>query len=69
MMKCLLSERQYEDAIYRGKIIGIPKEAEARAKATELCRKHGVPDATNYKRKAEFSGMKVSDACWLNARK
>ncbi len=30
--------------------------------ARELCRKHGVSDATFYKWKAKFSGIEVSEA-------
>ena len=43
-------------------IIGILKEAEAGAKVAELCRKHGISDATYYNWKAKFGGMTVSDA-------
>ena len=41
-------------------IIGVLKEAEAGAKVAELCRKHGISEATNWK--AKFGGMTVSDA-------
>ncbi|RCS56884.1 transposase [Parvibium lacunae] len=43
-------------------IIGILKEAETGAKIAELCRKHGISDATYYNWKAKFGGMTVSDA-------
>ena len=43
-------------------IIGVLKEAEAGAKPLELCRHHGISEATYYKWKAKFSGMTVSDA-------
>lgn len=43
-------------------IIGILKESEAGANTQELCRKHGVSDASFYKWKAKFGGMDVSDA-------
>lgn len=43
-------------------IIGIIKEYEARVKASDLCRKYGISDATFYKYKAKFGGMNVSDA-------
>lgn len=43
-------------------IIGMIKEYEAGVKAQELCRKHGISDATFYKYKAKFGGMNVSDA-------
>ena len=48
-------------------IIGILKEAEAGAKVAELCRKHGISDATYYNWKAKFGGMTVSDAQRLKA--
>lgn len=48
-------------------IIGILKEHEAGITARELCRKHGMSDATFYKWKAKFSGMEVSEARRLRA--
>jgi putative transposase len=48
-------------------IISILKEAEAGAKVAELCRKHGISDATYYNWKAKFGGMTVSDAQRLKA--
>ena len=43
-------------------IIRVLKEAEAGAKTTELCRAHGISEATFYNWKAKFGGMDVSDA-------
>lgn len=43
-------------------IFGILKEHEAGVSAKELCRKHGMSDASFYKWKAKFGGMEVSDA-------
>lgn len=43
-------------------IIAILKEAEAGLSAVELCRKHGISDATFYKWRAKFGGMDVSEA-------
>ena len=43
-------------------IIGILKEHEAGVAVSELCRKHGVSDASIYKWKAKFGGMDVSEA-------
>ncbi|NHT74885.1 transposase, partial [Rhizobiaceae bacterium CRRU44] len=43
-------------------MIGILKEQEAGAKTVDVCRKHGISDATFYKYKAKYGGMDVSDA-------
>ena len=43
-------------------IIGVLKEAEAGMKTQDLCRKHGISDATFYKWKNKFGGMDVSEA-------
>ena len=43
-------------------IIGLLKEHEAGTPVSELCRKHGVSDASIYKWKAKFGGMEVSEA-------
>jgi putative transposase len=48
-------------------IIGILKEQEAGAKTVDVCRKHGISDATFYKYKAKYGGMDVSDARKLKA--
>ena len=48
-------------------IIGILKEAEAGMKVAELCRKHGISDATYYNWKSKFGGMSVSEAQRLRA--
>ena len=42
-------------------IIGVLREAEAGAKTSELCRKHGVSEATFYKWKAKYAGLTVSE--------
>jgi putative transposase len=42
-------------------IIAVLKEAEAGAKTKELCRRHGVSEATFYSWKAKYAGMTVSD--------
>jgi putative transposase len=43
-------------------IIRILKEHQAGLSAAEVCRKHGVSDATFYKWRSKFGGMDVSDA-------
>ena len=48
-------------------IIGILKEAEAGMKVTDVCRKHGISDATYYNWKAKFWGMRVFEAQPLKA--
>ncbi|MCV2879208.1 IS3 family transposase [Sedimentimonas flavescens] len=48
-------------------IIGILREHEAGAKTAELCRKHGMSEATFYAWKAKFGGMDVADAKRLKA--
>ena len=48
-------------------IIGILKEHEAGVSVADLCRKHGVSDASIYKWKARFGGMEISEAKRLRA--
>tara|TARA_R110002096_G_scaffold171597_1_gene344795 strand:+ start:174 stop:458 length:285 start_codon:yes stop_codon:yes gene_type:complete len=48
-------------------IIGIFKEHQAGLGAQELCRTHGVSDATFYKWRSKYGGMEVSDAKKLKA--
>jgi putative transposase len=43
-------------------IIAILREHEAGAAIGEVCRRHGISDATFYKWKAKYGGMEVSDA-------
>ena len=43
-------------------IIGILKEQEAGVPVADLCRKHGVSNASIYKWKAKYGGMDVSEA-------
>ena len=48
-------------------IIAILKEHEAGAKTADVCRKHGISEATFYKWKAKFGGLDVSEARRLKA--
>jgi putative transposase len=48
-------------------IIAVLREHEAGAKTAEVCRRHGISDATFYKWKAKYGGMEVSDAKRLKA--
>ena len=43
-------------------IIGMLKEHQAGLSAAELCRKHGISDATFYKWRSKYGGMEVSEA-------
>ena len=43
-------------------IIGVLKEHELGAKTADLCRKHGISEATFYNWKSKFGGMDVSEA-------
>ena len=42
-------------------IVGILNEAEAGMKVKDLCRKHGISDATYYNWKAKYGGMNASE--------
>jgi putative transposase len=44
------------------KIIGILREAEAGMSVADVCRKHGVSQASFYQWRTKYSGMQVSDA-------
>ena len=42
-------------------IVAILKEADAGMKASDICRKHGISDATYYNWKSKYGGMESSD--------
>ena len=48
-------------------IIGILKEHQAGISAGDLCRKHGISDATFYTWRNKYGGMEVSEAKRLKA--
>jgi putative transposase len=48
-------------------IIAVLKEHELGAKTADLCRKHGISEATFYSWKSKFGGMEVSEARRLKA--
>jgi putative transposase len=43
-------------------IIGILKQHEAGVKTADLCREHGISDATFYNWKSKYGGLDVSEA-------
>jgi putative transposase len=48
-------------------IITVLKEHQAGIPVVELCRKHGISDATFYTWRTKYGGMEVSDARKLKA--
>jgi putative transposase len=48
-------------------IIGVLKEHQAGLPVAELCRKHGISDATFYNWRSRYGGMEASDAKRLKA--
>ncbi len=52
MKKTLFTETQ---------IVSILKEADAGMKVADICRKHGISDATYYNWKSKYGGMEASD--------
>ncbi len=43
-------------------IIGLLKEQEAGQRTADVCRRHGISEATFYKYKSKYGGLQVSDA-------
>jgi putative transposase len=48
-------------------IIGVLKEHQAGLPVAELCRRHGISDATFYNWRSRYGGMEASDAKRLKA--
>ena len=44
-----------------GQIIGILKSVEAGRLVNDVCREHGISDATYYQWKSKYGGMEASD--------
>jgi len=42
-------------------IVGILKEVEAGRQVKDVCREHGISDATYYQWKSKYGGMEASD--------
>ena len=42
-------------------IVSILKEADAGGKVKDICRQHGISDATYYNWKSKYGGMQASD--------
>ena len=51
-----MKKSRYSDS----QIIGILRQAEAGAKVPDLCREHGMSDASFYKWRAKYGGMDAS---------
>ena len=51
-----MKNRRYSDA----QIMGILKQAESGVPISELCREHGMSNASFYKWRAKYGGMDVS---------
>lgn len=51
----------------QAQIIGLLKEHQAGVAAADLCRKHGISDATFYTWRSKYGGMEVSEARRLKA--
>jgi putative transposase len=48
-------------------IIGILKEHQAGLSAAEICRQHGISDATFYNWRSKYGGLDISEAKRLKA--
>ena len=57
------SKRHFTDE----QIISMLKEQKAGERTADVCRRHGISQATFYKYKANYGGMKPSDARKLKA--
>ncbi len=58
-----MKARQYTEE----QIIAVLREGDAGSKVADLCRKHGMSDATYYNWKAKYAGLTVSELKRLKA--
>ena len=59
----MIKSKRYSDA----QIMGILKQAESGVPVSELCREHGMSNASFYKWRAKFGGMDTSMISELQA--
>jgi putative transposase len=62
-----LLSKLYERASSEEQIITVLKEHQAGIAVADICRKHGISDATFYNWRNRYGGMEVSDARRLKA--
>ena len=58
-----MKNKRYSD----GQIMGLLKQAESGVRVSELCREHGMSNASFYKWRAKFGGMDASMISELKA--
>ena len=61
--------RDEESKFTENQIVGILGEGEAGLPVAELCRKHGISNATYYQWKSKYSGVSASESCYRYERK
>ena len=57
-----MARRLFTAEFSEEQIIGILREQEAGRPTAEVCRKHGVSEATFFRWKAKYGGLEVSEA-------
>ena len=58
---------EQESRFSEEQIIGVLKEHQAGLPVAEICRRHGISDATFYTWRSKYGGLEVSDAKRLKA--
>lgn len=61
MFKAAREQKMRKSRFSEEQIVGIIQEYAAGARAAELCRRHGMSDATFYKWKAKYGGLQVKE--------